>query len=92
MISLIWKLLAACFIYDIFIHFREISKTKMNQNPNNINTYNNIKNPSPKEENIKDIDLTLDEDDNILPNKKRVKKPTKKILIKYDKKIILKIL
>jgi len=89
MISLIWKLLAACFIYDIFIRFREISKTKMNQNPNNINAYNNINNPPPKEENIKDIDLTLDEDDeddNLLPNKKRVKKPTKKILIKYDKK------
>ena len=74
---------------DIFIRFREISKTKINQNPNNINTYNNINNPPPKEENIKDIDLTLDEDDdddNLLPNKKRVKKPTKKILIKYDKK------
>ena len=72
MISLIWKLLGVCFIYDIFIRFRE-KKSKINQNPNNINIYNNIKNPPPKEENIKDIDLTLDEDDkddNILPYKK----------------------
>jgi len=88
MISLIWKLFAACFIYDIFIRYREISKSKITQNQNNINTYNNINN-QPKEENIKDIDLTLDddeEDDKLLPNKKKIKKPTKKILIKYDKK------
>ena len=52
MISLIWKLLAACFLYDI-----------------------------SKRRKYKDIDSSLDEDnedDNILPNKKKVKKPTKK--------------
>ena len=74
MTSTIFKLLALCFLIDIYRKFKETSKIRKPQNE--INQFTEIK--KEKEEEIKEIDLSLDDEeddiDNKFPNKKKTKK------------------
>ena len=82
MTSTIFKLLALCFLIDIYRKFKETSKIRKPQNE--INQFTEIK--KEKEEEIKEIDLSLDDEEDDIDNKFPKKKRNKKLIIKYDKK------